>query len=155
MTFSDNFLKSFRRLTSIRTKLSVVSLLLKLSTGWRAKKRNAEIVCVTSSMVVKKFKVQGLYILCSTDIIKHLRYMQVLKVWDILPDLCAIQTLVNHLDLFFVRYTAGFIKLCCEKYFEGYVLPFSILIEVVHLFLFPFIWNYTTCIYIGTNLFYF
>nr|XP_011463726.1 PREDICTED: uncharacterized protein LOC101298122 [Fragaria vesca subsp. vesca] len=119
VTFSDNFLKSFNRLTSIRTKLSVVSLLLKLSTGWRGTKRNAEIVCVTSSMVVKKFKVQGLYILCSTDIIKHLRYMQVLKVWDILPDLCAIQTLVNHLDLFFVRYTAGFIKLCCEKYFEG------------------------------------
>ncbi|XP_040375103.1 uncharacterized protein LOC121052961 [Rosa chinensis] len=99
--------------------MSILSLLLKLSSGWRSKKSNVDIVCRSSSMIVKKFKVEGLYIVCSTDVVKHLRYMQVLKIWDILPDLCSIQSLVNRLDCFFVRHTDGFIKLCCMKYFEG------------------------------------
>ncbi|CAL8078206.1 unnamed protein product [Prunus armeniaca] len=85
--FSDNFLKSFKKLKSFRVKMSLLFLLLKLSSGWRPNKRNVEKNCKSSSMIWKKFKVEGIYIVCTTDIEKDRRYMQVLKIWDILPDL--------------------------------------------------------------------
>ncbi|ONI27451.1 hypothetical protein PRUPE_1G087400 [Prunus persica] len=85
--FSDNFLKSFKKLKSFRLKMSLLFLLLKLSSGWRPNKRNVEKICESSLMIWKKFKVEGIYIVCTTEIEKDWRYMQVLKIWDILPDL--------------------------------------------------------------------
>lgn len=124
MVFSDNFLKSFKELKSFQLKMSVLSLLLRISSGWRPRRQNAEIVCRSSSMILRKFKVEGLYILSTTDIVKNSRYVQVLKIWDILPDLQGIEKLVDRLDSIFKRYTDGFINLCRERCLEGYaVLP--------------------------------
>ncbi|XP_059650771.1 uncharacterized protein LOC132296602 [Cornus florida] len=116
--FSDQFRKSFGKLTSDRTKKSVLNLLLKLSSGWRPKKRNVDSVCESSSQIVKQFKVEGLYAVCTIDIVKKSRYIQVLKVWDILP-LEGISQLVKRLDSIFAMYTDDFINCCKEKSLEG------------------------------------
>ncbi|XP_062004037.1 uncharacterized protein LOC133721436 [Rosa rugosa] len=126
--FSDNFLKSFKKLTSASLKKSVLNLLLKLSTGWRPRKRNVETSCSSSSLILRKFKVKSLYIVCTTDIAKDIvcttdiakdmRYIQILKVWDILP-LEDIPKLEYRLETVLNRYTDDFINLCKEKYLEG------------------------------------
>ncbi|KAJ7942731.1 UvrD-like Helicase, ATP-binding domain, P-loop containing nucleoside triphosphate hydrolase [Quillaja saponaria] len=119
--FSDNFLKSFKKLRSDRTKKSVVNLLLKLSSGssgWRPKKGNMDSFCGSSSQILKRFKVEGLYLMCSIDIVKESRYIQVLKIWDILsPE--DIPKLEKRLDGIFGRYTDDFINHCKEKCLEG------------------------------------
>ncbi|XP_061990361.1 uncharacterized protein LOC133708840 [Rosa rugosa] len=116
--FSDNFLKSFKKLTSVRLKKSVLNLLLKLSSGWRPKKRNVETISGSSCMILKKFKVEGLYIVCTNDIAKNQEYVQVLKIWDLLP-LEDIPKLINRLDSIFNRYTDNFINLCKQKCLDG------------------------------------
>nr|POE69455.1 helicase sen1 [Quercus suber] len=120
--FSDNFLKSFQKLKSIRTKKSVINLLVRISNGWRPKKLS--IVCESSSQILKKFKVEGLYIVCANDIVKEqsdiakeLRYYQVLKIWDIVP-IEAVPKLVKRLDSMFGKYTDDFINRCQEKCLE-------------------------------------
>ncbi|GAY56591.1 hypothetical protein CUMW_173100 [Citrus unshiu] len=121
VNFSDNFLKSFRKLTSKRTKNLVINLLLKLSSGWRPKKRNVDSVCASSLHIIKQFKVEGFYIICTIDIVKDVeesQYIQVLKVWDILT-LEHVQKLVTRLDNIFVKYTDEYLNLCKEKCIEG------------------------------------
>lgn len=116
--FSDNFRKSFGKLKTVGKKMSVLNLLLRLSSGWRPKKKTVDMICEKSCMVLKKFKVHGLYMLCSIDIVKEFRYIQVLKVWDILQ-LEDIEKLVKRLDSIFDAYTDDFISCCNEKYLEG------------------------------------
>ncbi|KAJ1399973.1 UvrD-like helicase, ATP-binding domain [Sesbania bispinosa] len=116
--FSDNFLKSFKKLRSERTKKSVISLLLKISSGWRPKRIKVDLLCGNSSKMLKQFKVEGLFVVCSKDIIKESRYTQVLKIWDILPPE-DIPKIVKRLDSIFGSYTDGFISRCSEQCFEG------------------------------------
>lgn len=118
--FSDNFKKSFVKLRSDEKKKSVMNLLLKLSSGWRPKRINVDRVCGRSSQTLKQFKFEGLYVVCSIDIVKN---TQVLRVWDILP-LEGVQKLANRLDNIFQRYTDDFINCCKEKCLHGYVLLF-------------------------------
>ncbi|XP_058009792.1 uncharacterized protein LOC110664185 isoform X3 [Hevea brasiliensis] len=117
--FSENFRKSFSKLTSVRTKKFVLNLLLRLSSGWRPKKKNVDSVCEKSSQILKQFKVEGLYVLCSIDIVKEeVKYIQVLKVWDVLP-LEDIPRFVKCLDGIFERQTDDFISRCNEKSLKG------------------------------------
>lgn len=116
--FSDEFRKSFRKLSSVPKKKSVLNVLLKLSSGWRPKKRNVDLVCEGSSQTLKQFKVEGLYIVCTIDIVKESRYTQVLKVWDILP-LEYISKLAKRLESICGMYTDDFINRCNEKCLEG------------------------------------
>ncbi|XP_042981757.1 uncharacterized protein LOC122311308 isoform X4 [Carya illinoinensis] len=125
--FSDNFLKSFKKLKSVMRKNSVIELLLKLSRGWRPKKRSSDPVCGSSSQIIKQFKVEDLYIVCANDIrkewsdvVKELMYDQVLKVWDILPAE-EIPKLIKRLDSMFGKYTDDFLNRCKEKCLEGSV----------------------------------
>ncbi|TXG56681.1 hypothetical protein EZV62_017994 [Acer yangbiense] len=118
IVFSDNFLQSFKKLKSAQKKKSVINLLLKLASGWRPKKKKVDSVCESSSHIVKHFKVEGLNIVCSIDIVKELQYIQVLKVWDILP-LEDVSKLVKRLDDIFVKYTDDYVNRCKEKCLEG------------------------------------
>ncbi|KAK4842428.1 hypothetical protein QYF36_021493 [Acer negundo] len=115
--FSDKFLQSFKKLKSVQTKKSTIILLLKLASGWRPKKRNLNSVC-GSSLLVKQFQVESLYIVCTIDVVKELQYIQVLKVWDILPSE-DISKLVKCLDGIFSEYTDDYINHCKEQCFEG------------------------------------
>ncbi|XP_048428983.1 uncharacterized protein LOC125472003 [Pyrus x bretschneideri] len=116
--FSDIFLKSFKKLKSIRLKKSVLNLLLKLSGGWRPRKRNVETISGNSSAILRQYKVEGLYVVCSIDIVKEMKYIQVLKIWDILP-LEDIPILTNRLESIFNRYTDDFINRCNETCLDG------------------------------------
>ncbi|XP_042503973.1 uncharacterized protein LOC122081069 isoform X2 [Macadamia integrifolia] len=112
--FSENFRKSFGKLKSTQKKKSVINLLLKLSCGWRPKKRKVDPICDSSVQLVKQFKVENLYIICSVDIMKYESYVQVLKVWDILP-LEEIPKLVKRLDNISVALTDDFVNHCNVK----------------------------------------
>ncbi|KAB1205205.1 putative helicase MAGATAMA 3 [Morella rubra] len=123
--FSDNFLKSFRKLKCVQQKKSVINHLLMLSNGWRPKKRSLDPVCESSSQMLKQFKIGDLYIICANDIVKEwseevgeLRYIQVFKIWDILPAV-DIPKLVKRLDSLFRNYTDDFLHRCKEKCLQG------------------------------------
>ncbi|XP_071714212.1 uncharacterized protein, partial [Rutidosis leptorrhynchoides] len=116
--FSDDFRRSFTKLTCVRLKKLVLNLLLKLSGGWRPKNKSVDLNCRNSSHILKQFKVEGLYVICTIDIIKESKYVQVLKVWDILP-FEDIPKLANRLENIFAAYTEDYINRCAAKYFEG------------------------------------
>ncbi|KAK7399848.1 hypothetical protein VNO78_11042 [Psophocarpus tetragonolobus] len=123
--FSDNFLKSFKKLRLDQTKKSVVNLLLQLASGWRPKRIKVDLLCGNSSQILKQFKVGSLFVVCSTDIVKESRYTQVLKIWDIMPPE-NVPKLVKRLDTIFGSYTDEFISRCSEKCLEGnIVVPMS------------------------------
>ncbi|XP_042503955.1 uncharacterized protein LOC122081053 isoform X2 [Macadamia integrifolia] len=123
--FSESFRKSFGKLKSTQRKKSVINLLLKLSCGWRPKKGKVDPVCESSVQLVKQFKVENLYIICSVDIMKYETYVQVLKIWDILP-LEEIPKLVKRLDNIFVALTDDFVNRCKQKCVNGdLVVPMS------------------------------
>ncbi|MCD7459032.1 hypothetical protein HAX54_039847 [Datura stramonium] len=116
--FSNNFRKSFGKLTSSRLKKSVINLLVKLASGWRPKRKNVDSFSESTSQIVKQFKVEGRYVVCSIDIQKESTYTQVLRVWDVLP-LEEVTKLLKRLDNICSMYTDEFINLCKEKCLEG------------------------------------
>ncbi|XP_022872886.1 uncharacterized protein LOC111391845 [Olea europaea var. sylvestris] len=116
--FSENFKSSFKKLKSSHVKKLVMNLLLKIASGWRPKRRSVDSTCEISLQIVKQFKVERYYIVCTIDIMKELNYMQVLKVWDILP-LKMDQKLLRRLDSTFAMHTDDFINSCKEKCIEG------------------------------------
>ncbi|KAL9228934.1 hypothetical protein vseg_004460 [Gypsophila vaccaria] len=116
--FSDNFVKSFSKLPSTRTKKSVMNLLIKLSNGWRPKKIRVDPVCESAINVVKQYKVEGRYIISTNDIVKESRYIQVMKIWDIVP-LEDVSVLVRRLDNMYGAFTDDFLSRCKEKSLEG------------------------------------
>lgn len=109
-------------MTSSRRKKSVLHLLLKLSDGWRPKRPIVDSVG-GSSLDIMKFKVEGLFVISTVDIKKDSKYIQVLKIWDVLPP-DEIPKLIKRLDSIFGKYTDDFINLCNEKSFDGYVFSF-------------------------------
>nr|XP_011458219.1 PREDICTED: uncharacterized protein LOC105349666 [Fragaria vesca subsp. vesca] len=115
--FSDNLLKSFKKLKSVILKRSVLNVLLKLANGWRPKMQSSDILCGNSSLILKKFKVEDLYTVCPTDIAKDLRYIQVLKSWGIIP---IEDTPSCARSLPSLLYTDEYISLCKEKCLKGY-----------------------------------
>ncbi|XP_038877003.1 uncharacterized protein LOC120069339 isoform X2 [Benincasa hispida] len=119
--FSDRFLKSFKKLSTVEIKKKVLNLLLKLSSGWRPKTRDLNLVCGSSTRILKKIKVERYYVICAIDIVKKSAYMQVLRIWDVLP-LEDISKLVKSLESIFNSYTDEYINLCQEICYDGDVL---------------------------------
>ncbi|XP_058731228.1 uncharacterized protein LOC131603010 [Vicia villosa] len=116
--FSDNFLKSFKNLPSKRTKKLVISLLLELSRGGRPKRIKVDLLCGNSSQMLEQYEVEGLFVVCSKDIVKESNFTQVLRIWDILPRE-DVPKVVKRLDSIFGSYTDDFISCCSEQRFEG------------------------------------
>nr|KYP36814.1 Helicase sen1 [Cajanus cajan] len=113
--FSDKFLRSFKRLRSEAIKRGVINLLKRLSRGWRPKSFTMDLSCENSTQILKQFKVESFYVICSIEIVKASRYIQVLKIWDILP-LEDIPQLAKHLENVFKRYTVEYISRCkCKE----------------------------------------
>ena len=102
-----------------RMKNVVVDFLQKLSGGWRPNDGNTDL------KVLKIYMAEGLYLICSIDIIKEFKYIHVLRIWDILP-LKEIPNLRKELDNIFATYTNDHMYRCTTKHLEGYAhLPFS------------------------------
>ncbi|GJZ25238.1 UvrD-like helicase, ATP-binding domain, P-loop containing nucleoside triphosphate hydrolase [Tanacetum coccineum] len=117
--FSDDFRRSFGKLTSERVKKSVLNLLLRLSNGW-CPERSVGLPHENSAQSLKQFNVEGLYIISTIDIIKDINYVQVIKVWDVLP-FEEIPKLTKRLENIFSAYTEDYISRCTEKLFEGHL----------------------------------
>ncbi|KAF8398737.1 hypothetical protein HHK36_014595 [Tetracentron sinense] len=126
--FSDDFWKSMARIKSVKTRKEVVTLLMKLSSGWRHphKQRNLNFVDGTSQSL-ELYTVNGLLKLVWTiDVLEeNSNYIQVLKVWDILPS-PNIPKLAKHLNIFFGNYTVANMNRCKFECVEGkLVVPMS------------------------------
>jgi senataxin len=102
-----------------QSKNSVINVLERLANGWRPRGRSIEIVCENSSKILKQFKVESRYIICSIEIVKDSRgHIQVLKMWDLVP-VEDIPQSAKRLDCEFRRYTDEYIVCCKEKGFDG------------------------------------
>ena len=95
-----------------------MKMLLRLANGWRPK-RSVSITCDKSKQFLKQYKVEDLHVICSIDIVEEqCQFVQVLKVWDVLPPL-DISKLIKHLDTVFLTYTADDLNRCKTKCVKG------------------------------------
>ncbi|KAL3635027.1 hypothetical protein CASFOL_022081 [Castilleja foliolosa] len=111
VSLTEDFRKSFQKLKPSNVKKLVINVLLKLASGWRPKNVNVDCTCESSAYIVKQFKVEKYYVVCSVDIIKDSVYLQVLKVWDVVP-MAETSKLLKRLDSMFAMYTDEFINHC-------------------------------------------
>ncbi|KAM6546615.1 hypothetical protein CsatB_027351 [Cannabis sativa] len=118
VSFSDSFVNSFVKIKSSQKKSLVMNFLLRLANGWRPKS-SVSITCVESKQCLKQYKVKDFHVICSIDIENEgYRYVQVLKVWDVLP-LVDVPELVRHLDTMFLTYTTDDLDRCKIRYVKG------------------------------------
>ncbi|KAJ6813050.1 uncharacterized protein M6B38_145180 [Iris pallida] len=113
---SNDFRRSFVGIKSNLTKKIILGLLWKLSCGWRPKRRSLYL-----SMYVKQFRVQGLTVVCTTDVVKENNYIQVMKVWDVLT-LMDVPKLLQRLEHMMSLFDPIYVKYCMADKFEGTLL---------------------------------
>ncbi|KAM3702041.1 hypothetical protein ACJW30_05G222400 [Castanea mollissima] len=122
VSFSKDFLKSMSRLKDAETCTKVLTLLENLANGWRQpqSKKNLYVHHGASSQLLEQYKVKGLlHLVWTVDILKeNSNYIQILKVWDILP-LSEMPKLANQLDVLFENYTLEKINHCKHKSLSG------------------------------------
>lgn len=95
-------------------------MLLKLADGRRPKSKNVDFpYAFQFAKQCRVTRVRELYVVWTVDIVKNEEYIQVLKVWDILP-LSEIPKLARRLDNIFAMYTDEYMDLCKMKCIEGY-----------------------------------
>ncbi|PIA63253.1 hypothetical protein AQUCO_00200937v1 [Aquilegia coerulea] len=122
--FCDEFCKSLARIKSEKTREDVVSILVKLSHGWRnppQEPRKLSLMDGTSSQLLEHYKVPGLLnLLWTVDIMKEdSKMIQVLEFWDILPA-SDVPNLCKRLDVIIESYTVNRLNRCKYKCFDGY-----------------------------------
>ncbi|XVF41430.1 hypothetical protein PTKIN_Ptkin01aG0279400 [Pterospermum kingtungense] len=116
--FSDDFRKSMASIKNAKLHREIVNLLEKLSSGWRQQKNHT--VADGSLGLLEVYPVNGsLNLLWSVDIInENSHFIQVLKVWDVLPFL-DIQRVAQNLETLFGEYTDNKISQCKYQCLEG------------------------------------
>jgi hypothetical protein len=111
------------RVKNAVTCKEVLNLLENLANGWRQPhwKKNLFVHHGMSSQLLEQYKVNGfLNLVWTVDILKeNSYYIQILKVWDILP-LSKMPRLANHLDVLFENYTVDKMNRCKHKCLNGY-----------------------------------
>ncbi|KAL9661794.1 hypothetical protein QQ045_026622 [Rhodiola kirilowii] len=125
--FSDDFVKSMKKIDSIEIQKSVLELLEKLSTGWRANKSAKDVNVIleegsTASELLEVYKVSGgLDLAWSVDMEEEKsNCTQIIKVWDILWP-TEVPKLARRLDALVGNYTVNMLNRCKYKYTEGTV----------------------------------
>ena len=123
MDFTNTFLEKMANIGSLYVHKQVVSLIVKLSDGWRQpRKTNRNNICNAARGIcdiLEAYNLNGhLYLVWSVDIVYENSFCaQVLKVWDILP-LSHMQQCAKSLEQVFGNYTLNMIKRCQTKCFE-------------------------------------
>ncbi|XP_021647252.2 uncharacterized protein LOC110640303 isoform X2 [Hevea brasiliensis] len=119
--FSDNFRRSMAKLEDVEIRKEVISLLAKLSNGWRqsGKKKRMKSQDGSSSQLLELYGVnKQLNVAWSVDIWEENSFqIQVLKFWDVLP-LSDIPMLSKSLDKLFKNYTKEKMNSCKYKCME-------------------------------------
>ncbi|XP_059284239.1 probable helicase MAGATAMA 3 isoform X1 [Lycium ferocissimum] len=126
--FSEDFSKSIAIIKDVEIGKEVVSLLVKLSSGWRKSEKNSTFSNKggNSSVPLEVYGVKHLKLIWTIDIQQQKSmYVQVLKIWDILPGY-HIPKLAKALDIHFSKYTVDMMNCCKYKRVErNFVFPMT------------------------------
>ncbi|KAK8951177.1 hypothetical protein KSP39_PZI004917 [Platanthera zijinensis] len=120
--FSANFRKSFAKLKSLQMKKKVIQTILRLASGWRSKRNDATLS--DSFQLAKIYRMGEHYLVWTIDIVMDERYIQVIKIWDILL-LSQLMSFISRIDRIFSMYTDSYISRCKEKCTDGIEVPVS------------------------------
>ncbi|XVE90671.1 hypothetical protein DITRI_Ditri20bG0095800 [Diplodiscus trichospermus] len=124
--FSCNFCKSLASIENTESHKQIINLLQKISSGWRQTLQQENSIRVDSSLgLLEMYRVNDLLnLLWSVDIVKeNSHFIQVLKVWDILP-LLDIPKAAEDLEKLFGEYTVEKINRCkCQCQEGNLVVP--------------------------------
>lgn len=120
--FDDNFWKSMEEVKDIEIRKEALSLVTKLSSGWRWSHKEANLISLSgiSTQLLEYYKVNELLNLVWTVGIREEKYnyIQVLLVWD-LSVLSDIAKIAKKLDNLFWSYSLYARSLCKYKHWEG------------------------------------
>ncbi|XP_073289051.1 uncharacterized protein [Primulina huaijiensis] len=121
--FSTEFKDSMKKLRQTGIHEEVISLVVKLSNGWRKTSKDDTFCNMggASSQLMQLYGVKGqLKLIWTTDILQddHSTETQVIKIWDVLPK-TEIPKLSKKLDHVIGNYTLNPINRCLRKRVEG------------------------------------
>ncbi|XP_059643473.1 uncharacterized protein LOC132285322 [Cornus florida] len=120
--FSNDFLRTMAKIRDLKTSKEVLSLLTKLSSGWRRPQEDKILSDMNgvSSQLLEKYNVNGQQNLIWTVSIlrENSNFIQVLMVWDVVP-LSKIPELAKRLDIIFGDLSEATMNLCIHKSVEG------------------------------------
>ncbi|CAM8913510.1 unnamed protein product [Rhodiola kirilowii] len=126
--FSDDFVKSMKKIDIIQIQKSVLELLEKLLTGWRANKSGKDVNAIleegsTASELLEVYKVSGGLDLAWSVDIEEEKYncTQIIKVWDILWA-TQVPKLARRFDALVGKFTVNMLNRCKYKCTEGSVV---------------------------------
>ncbi|XP_075105369.1 LOW QUALITY PROTEIN: uncharacterized protein LOC107763176 [Nicotiana tabacum] len=126
--FSEDFSKSLARIKDAEIREEVISLLVKLSSGWRmsGKHNIFYIKGGNSSGLLEIYSVNRLKLIWTVDILlENSTYYQVLKIWDIIPGY-QIPKLAKDIEILFGFYTVNMMNRCrCKRVERNLTLPMT------------------------------
>ncbi|KAJ8531447.1 hypothetical protein K7X08_026881 [Anisodus acutangulus] len=126
--FGEDFSKSIARIKDASISKDAISLLVKLSSGWRKPEKNSTFSNKGSgsSVLLEVYNVKHLKLIWTIDILEqNSTYVQVLKIWDIIPGY-HIPKLAKNLDIHFGKYTVDMMNHCTFKRVErNFVFPMT------------------------------
>lgn len=119
--FSATFLETIARFTDFEIRKEVVSLLGKLSSGWRKDGNNKVNIEGTYTVLEEYHVTKHLRLIWAVDVVvENSLCIQVLKIWDVLPP-NKIDELAKRLtEKLYRNYTVNMISRCNENHVEGY-----------------------------------
>ncbi|KAG9137030.1 hypothetical protein Leryth_013858 [Lithospermum erythrorhizon] len=123
--FSDEFLKSMIHIGSDEIFKQVISVMRKLSRGWRMprprsppSKKMYDDGIASQLMEIYNFTT-NVKLSFTTDILKeNSMHIQVIKFWDVMPS-AKIPVFARALDMLFEEYPTGVVARCKDKQIEG------------------------------------
>ncbi|KAJ0971026.1 hypothetical protein J5N97_018985 [Dioscorea zingiberensis] len=114
--FSDEFRKSFAKVKAVQIKMELIHMLLRIANGWRPSKEHLD--ATDSFKLSRVYQFKDLYLVWSVDIIQREKYIQILKIWNLLPKY-EIPKFIKRLDNIFSTYTDEYVEHCRAKQVEG------------------------------------
>ncbi|BBN68243.1 P-loop containing nucleoside triphosphate hydrolases superfamily protein, partial [Prunus dulcis] len=120
--FAKEFRNSIAEIKDTEIRQDVISLIKKLSNGWRQSRNDKVIIghARTSAELLETYEVNELlYLIWSVEIHKqNSDFVQVMKIWDIVP-LSDIPKLTERLDIVFGNYSVEKMNRCKLRCFDG------------------------------------
>ncbi|XP_024984590.1 uncharacterized protein LOC112520401 [Cynara cardunculus var. scolymus] len=121
--FSDMFLDKIGRFFNPEICKEVAFLLVKLSSGWRQPQKDGNTMVNIEGawpLLVKYNVTRNLRLIWAVDIVvQNSRYIQVLKIWDILPAVKIEKLAKILMQKVYGNYTETMISRCKEECFDG------------------------------------
>ncbi|CAL2229702.1 unnamed protein product [Prunus armeniaca] len=120
--FTKKFQNSMEKIKDTDIRGEVDSLLTKLSDGWRQTCKDKRVIVHGGAcgQLLEKYKVKGqLNLIWSVDVLEeNSDYVQVMKIWDVLP-VSDTPEFAERLQIIFRSYTADKMNLCQLRCVEG------------------------------------